>query len=339
MVAGNQNPMLVDVSRGDMIESRHRGSVAVVDLDGDLVVALGDIERPVFARSAIKPLQALPLLETGSAEGFEVSDEELALACASHGGEPKHVQAVEAWLHRLGLGCEDLECGTHLPTYQPAATLLLRSGGSASALHNNCSGKHAGFLATAMHLAEPTHGYSHADHPVQQRVRQTLENMSGEKLTDAPTGIDGCGIPVVGLSLRATANAMAKLGSPHGLAAKTARACERIVQAMASQPFMVAGTDRFCTEIMRVTGSDAIIKTGAEGFYAAVLPNKGLGIALKIDDGAARAAEVAMGAVLRHLETFGDSALQALAEQLEPPVRNWAGAIVGHLRPTPDWPK
>ncbi len=338
MVASNQNPVLVDVSRGDMIESRHRGAVAVVDARGNVMAAWGDIERPVFARSAIKPLQALPLVESGTAESLEVSDEELALACASHGGEPEHVQTANRWLRRIGLRPDDLECGAHLPMYQPAAAALLRSGDAPSALHNNCSGKHVGFLATAVHLREPTDGYSHADHPVQRRVRQTLEDMSGEKLADAPTGIDGCGIPIIGLSLRATAYTMARLGSPHDLPVKRARACERIVQAMVTAPFMVAGSNRFCTDVMRVTGSRAIVKTGAEGFYAAALPIKGLGIALKIDDGASRAAEVAMGAVLQYLEILNDSAIQSLAEQLEPPVRNWAGTPVGRICATSGWP-
>lgn len=339
MVTGNQNPVVVDVWRGELIESRHRGAVAVVDARGDVVAAWGDIERPVFARSAIKPLQALPLVESGTAESLQVSDEELALACASHGGEPEHVQTADSWLGRIGLGPDDLECGAHLPLYQPAATALLRSGDTPSALHNNCSGKHVGFLATAVHLGEPTRGYSHADHPVQRRVRQTLEDMSGEKLTDAPTGTDGCGIPVVGLSLRATAYAMARLGSPHRLPVQRARACERIMQAMAAAPFMVAGSERFCTEVMRVTGSDAMVKTGAEGFFVAGLPIKGVGVALKIDDGAGRAAEVAMGAVLRYLEILDDSAVQSLSEQLEPPVQNWAGTTVGRMQTTPGWPK
>ena len=338
MVASNQNPVLVDVWRGDMIESRHRGAVAVVDARGNVVAAWGDIERPVFARSAIKPLQALPLVESGAAESFEVSDEELALACASHGGEPEHVQTANNWLDRIGLGPDDLECGGHLPWYQPAAAALLCSGDTPSALHNNCSGKHVGFLATAVHLGEPIHGYSRTDHPVQRRVWQTLEDLSGEKLVDAPTGIDGCGVPVTGLSLRATAYAMARLGSPHSLSVKRAHACERIMQAMASAPFMVAGSNRFCTEVMRVTGSDAIVKTGAEGFFTAALPIKGLGVALKIDDGGGRAAEVAMGAILRYFKMLDDSAVQSLSEQLEPHVQNWAGTPVGRICTTSGWP-
>ncbi len=339
MVASNPNPILIDVCRGDMIESRHRGAVAVVDGRGDVIAAWGDIESPVFARSAIKPLQALPLVESGAAKSLGVSDEELALACASHGGEPKHVQAASRWLDRIGLAASDLECGVHLPLFQPAAAALLRSGDSPSSLHNNCSGKHVGFLSTAVHLGEPTRGYSHADHPAQQRVQQVLEDMSGEKLAHAPTGIDGCGIPVVGLSLRATAYAMARLGSPDELPTARARACKRIVHAMAAAPYMVAGSDRFCTEVMRVVGKDVVVKTGAEGFFTAALPTKGLGVALKIDDGAGRAAEVAMGGVLRYLGILDDAAVQSLSEQLEPRVQNWAGTTVGCIQPTSGWPR
>lgn len=339
MAAGTPNPVFVDVWRGDMIESRHRGAVAVVDSRGNVMAAWGDIERPVFARSAIKPLQALPLIESGAAKSLSVSDEELALACASHGGEPEHVHAARSWLDRIELAISDLECGVHVPSFQPAAAALLRSGDSPSALHNNCSGKHVGFLSTAVHLGEPTRGYSHADHPVQQRVRQVLEDMSGEKLAHAPTGIDGCGIPVVGLSLRATAYAMARLGSPDELPMARARACERIVQAMVAAPYMVAGSDRFCTEVMRVAGKAVIVKTGAEGFFTAALPTKGLGVALKIDDGTGRAAEVAMGAVLRYLAIIDDAAVRSLSEQLEPQVQNWAGTTVGCIRPTSGWPR
>ena len=338
MVASNENPVLVDVWRGDMVESRHRGAVAVVDARGNVVAAWGDIDRPLFARSAIKPLQALPLVESGAAESLKVSDEELALACASHGGEPGHVQTANDWLDRIGLGPDDLECGGHLPYYQPATAALLRSGDTPSAVHNNCSGKHVGFLTTAMHLGEPTHGYSRPDHPVQRRVRQTLEDLSGEKLVDAPTGIEGCGIPVIGLSLRATAYAMARLGSPQDLPVKRARACERVAQAMTNAPFMVAGSKRFCTEVMRVTGSDVIVKTGAEGFFTAALPTRGFGVALKIDDGAGRAAEVAMGAILRYLKVLDDLAVQSLSEQLEPSVQNWTGTLVGRICTTSGWP-
>ncbi|MFQ5994683.1 MAG: asparaginase [Acidiferrobacterales bacterium] len=332
------NPILAEVLRGDMVESVHRGAAAVVAADGALVSGWGDIERPVYARSAIKPLQALPLVETGAADRFRLSDTEIALACASHNSEPEHVQAVARWLSAIGLSPVDLECGPHLPLSEQATMQLLRAGESPSALHNNCSGKHAGFLTTAVHLDEPTRSYSQGAHPVQQRVRQVLEEMSGSALVDAPAGIDGCGIPVVGLSLKATAFAMARLGDPTTLQPARAQAARRILQAMAAAPFMVAGSRRFCTEVMQRLGTTAVVKVGAEGVFAATLPNKGLGVALKIDDGARRAAVVAIGALLAHLGVLDEADRRALANQLQPPVHDRSGAVVGQVRPAPGWP-
>ncbi len=332
------NPVLVEVSRGEMIENQHRGAAAVVDSDGKVVAAWGDIDGPVYARSAIKPLQALALIETGAAEKFRLGDAEIALACASHSGEPAHVETVERWLTQIGLGPEDLECGAHLPLNENAAAELLRAGATPSALHNNCSGKHAGFLTTAVHLGEPTRGYTRAEHPVQQRLQQLLQEMSGAELTGAPCGMDGCGIPVIGMALRAIATAMAQLAGPTRLPPRRVAAAERVRQAMAAAPEMVAGNGRFCTEVMRHTGHNALIKIGAEGVFTAALPRRKLGVALKIDDGASRAAEVAIGALMLALGVIDRAAQMALSDQLEPPVHNRPGAVVGRIRSAPGWP-
>jgi hypothetical protein len=226
------NPILIEVLRGTMVESRHCGAAAIVDAEGRVVAAWGDIERPVYARSAIKPLQALPLIETGAADRFELGDEEIALACASHSGEPEHVQHVERWLARIGLTPDDLECGAHAPFNEEASVTLLRGGTAASALHNNCSGKHTGFLTTAVHLGVGTRGYIQPDHPVQRYWQEVLAQMSGVDLAPAPAGIDGCGIPVRGLSLRATAAAMAQLAAPVRLAPVRAAAAGRVLRAL-----------------------------------------------------------------------------------------------------------
>ncbi len=331
------NPVMVEVSRGTLVESRHRGAAAVVDASGRIVAAWGEIEEPVYARSAIKPLQALPLIESGAADRFALADEDIALACASHSGEPAHVERVASWLARIGLGPADLECGVQLPIGEQAAAALLRAGGTPSALHNNCSGKHAGFLTTALHYGEPTRGYIRADHPVQQRLRQLLAQMSGADLSATPSGIDGCGIPVIGMSLRATATAMARMANPAGLPHARAAAVERVLRAMTAAPFMVAGSGRFCTVLMRHLGKRAALKTGAEGFFTAALPELGLGVALKIDDGTARAAAVVVGGILGHLGVLGDADRIALADQLEPPVHNRAGVIVGRISPASGW--
>jgi L-asparaginase II len=331
------NPILIEVLRGTMVESRHCGAAAIVDAEGRVVAAWGDIERPVYARSAIKPLQALPLIETGAADRFELGDEEIALACASHSGEPEHVQHVERWLARIGLTPDDLECGAHAPFNEEASVTLLRGGTAASALHNNCSGKHTGFLTTAVHLGVGTRGYIQPDHPVQRYWQEVLAQMSGVDLAPAPAGIDGCGIPVRGLSLRATAAAMAQLAAPVRLAPVRAAAAGRVLRAMANAPFMVAGSGRFCTEVMRHTGTQMAVKTGAEGVYVAALPGKQLGVALKIDDGASRAATLAMATILYSLGAFDDATSRALAPFLQPVVYNRAGLAVGTLRAAPSW--
>jgi len=332
------NPVLVEVTRGDMVESRHRGAVAAVGIDGTVVLAAGDIERPIYARSAIKPLQALALLESGAAEQFQVTDVEIALACASHSGEPAHVEVAGAWLERIGCRIEDLECGSQLPSSRAAAEALLRAGGQVTALHNNCSGKHTGFLAVARHLGHPTKGYIRIEHPVQQRVLGILETMTGLDLSDAPRGIDGCGIPVIGMPLGNMALAMARLVDPRDQPEPRQQACARVCRAMAAEPFMVAGTGRFCTQVIEATGGRALVKTGAEGVYCGALPGLGLGFALKIDDGAGRAAEVLAGRVLRRLGAVGDAEIAALAPIFQPPVLNRAGRVVGEARTAADCP-
>jgi L-asparaginase II len=332
--ANSSNPILIETTRGEMVESHHAGAAAVVDATGRVVRSWGDIERPVFARSAIKPLQALPLVETGAAERFGLGDAEIALACASHRGEPIHIETVRRWLERADLGPQDLECGSHAPGNAVAAEALIRAGGAPSALHNNCSGKHSGFLTTARHQGEPTRGYIAPDHPVQQRVRAVLEAMSGLDLSRAPCGTDGCGIPVIGIPLRGMARAMARLADPKGLPPERAAAGKRVLDAMASAPVMVSGTGAFATVVMTVAGASVRLKPGAEGVYCAVLPRLGYGVALKIDDGAARASEVAVGAILEGLGAFSAAQREALGPQLRPLVKNVAGREVGAIRPT-----
>jgi L-asparaginase II len=328
------DPVLVEATRGEMVESRHRGAVAVVDAGGGITLALGDIERVIYARSAIKPLQALPLIESGAADRFGLGQEELALACASHHGESVHVTAVARWLERLGLGPADLECGAHLPNDTPAAHALIRSGTAPSPLHNNCSGKHAGFLATARHLGEPTRGYIQPDHPVQRRVLAILEAMTGRDLARAPRGTDGCGIPVIGIPLAAMAQAMARLADPQGVPPARAAAARRLLDAMAAKPLMVDGTGGFPTVVMETAPARVRLKPGAEGVFCAALPTLRLGVALKIESGHGRAAEVAIGAVLRRLGALTPADVSGLALLLRPPVNNVAGRRVGELRPT-----
>jgi L-asparaginase II len=327
------HPVLVEVTRGPLVESRHRASYVVVDSDGHVVESAGEVEHAVYPRSAIKPVQALALVETGAAEAFHCTDAEVALACASHDGEPGHTEAVAAWLQRLGLGERDLECGAHLPYHEPTMKTLLRSGQEPNQTHNNCSGKHTGFLTVARHLHAGTKGYIKREHAVQQRVLGAIETMAGLDLGRAPVGIDGCGIPTVGIPLGNLALAMARLADHKDQPEARQAACLRIRRAVALNPFMVAGSRRFCTKIMEVTRERALVKTGAEGVYCASLPTLGVGVALKVDDGAGRAAEVLMGRLLHKLGILGDDEAAGLSAWLTPTLKNRAGLEVGEIRP------
>jgi L-asparaginase II len=328
-----RNPVLVEVVRGALVESRHRGAVAVVDADGAAVLALGDVAQPVFPRSAVKSIQALPLIETGAADRLGFGDEELALACASHGGEPAHVEVAGRMLARAGLDAAALECGAHWPSYQPATQALARSGAAPSALHNNCSGKHAGFLCVACAAGVDHRGYVAADHFVQREVRAALENLTGIGLTADVCGTDGCSIPTWAVPLERLAHAFARFGTGRGLAPERAKAAARLRAACAAAPYYVAGTGRFCSEVMKQFGARVLVKTGAEGVYCAALPEQGIGIALKCDDGATRAAEVAMAAMIARLLSMTDEESAALEPLVRPRMRNWNGIEVGGLRP------
>jgi L-asparaginase II len=327
------NPILVEVLRGTLVESRHCGAVAVVDADGRRLLALGDIERAVYPRSAIKALQALALVESGAADRYGLGPQELALACASHSGEPGHVATATRMLKLAGLEPEALKCGAHWPIHQPSAHELARQGGAATALHNNCSGKHAGFLCVACALDADRARYVEPEHPVQRLVKATLESLSGATIGEDACAIDGCSVPTWALPLDALASAFARFGSGAGVTPERAKAAARLRAACAQYPWHVAGTGRFCTGIMQRFGARVFVKAGAEGVFCGALPDQGLGIAIKCDDGAGRAAEVMMAAtLLRLLPSVQDQA--GLEPFVWPILRNWNGIAVGSLRPT-----
>ena len=329
-------PVAIEVWRGGRVESRHRVALVVCDARGAIQLAVGDPATPVFPRSAIKPLQAIPLVESGAADAFHLDARELALACASHGGEPGHVETVTAWLARLGLGPEQLACGAHLPSHQPTAAEMLARAETPSRAHNNCSGKHSGMLTTAVHLGEPVAGYERADHPVQRRIQAVLEAMAGERLP-APPGVDGCGIPAWTVSLFGLARMAARFADPAGLAPERRSAIHRLGAAMRAEPWYVAGTGRLCTALMQAAPS-VLAKTGAEGVFWAALPERGLGLGLKVEDGASRAAEPALLAALAALGALAEAATTALARFANPTLRNHMGDVVGEIRVVAGWP-
>ncbi len=335
----NANPVLVEAWRGNAMESAHRGAIAIVDADGRPVVSLGDTTRAVFPRSAVKLLQALPLVASGAAGALGLTDAELAIACASHNGEPAHVATARGMLEKVGLDGEALECGAHWPSLDTATRALAAQGEMPVALHNNCSGKHAGFLclACAMHgrdgLRAFTRGYVDPGHAVMREVTAALQAATGTELENAPVGIDGCSIPTYAIPLASLALAFARVATGQGLSADHARAAQRLRLAIARAPFMVAGTGRFDTRVMEALGERVCCKVGAEGVYCAALPERGWGVAIKMDDGnTARAAEVAMAAVIEAaLPLQGDHAV-LLRSLSDATLRNWRSTEVGRLR-------
>ncbi|SIQ02431.1 MULTISPECIES: asparaginase [unclassified Bosea (in: a-proteobacteria)] len=327
-----ENPILAEVTRGNTVESRHRGAAIVVDADGAVVFSVGDVERPVFPRSAVKSIQGLPLIESGAADRYGLTEPELALAISSHSGQPEHVETALGMLRKAGRDAGCLECGAHWPTNEKVARALAKSGAEPTALNNNCSGKHAGFVCLSCALDEDPSGYVKADHAVQQAVRGALEEVTGAPHTAEHRGTDGCSIPSYAIPLKALALGFARMGTGHGFGPERAKAAARFRAAAAAHPFMVAGTDRFDTRLMSLLGTRAFTKTGAEGVYCAALPELGYGIALKCDDGAGRAAEVALAALIARFLPMDDATSAAFAPLRESVLKNWNGIEVGRVR-------
>jgi L-asparaginase II len=331
---------LVEVRRGALTESRHRGHIVVIEPDGNIVAYLGSPPTVTFLRSAAKPFQALPLLTSGAAANFGFTDEEVALACASHNGEPIHTELVASMLQKIGFGQEALKCGIHEPYSIEVAGKLKLLGQPPNVLQNNCSGKHAGMLAFAKHIGAPTENYNHAENPVQIAIAEVMSQFSGVPVTDMAVAIDGCAVPVFGITVKAMAFAFARLVSPPATFDKPTRdACARIVRVMSAHPELIGGTsDRLDTEIMRAAPGRLISKVGAEGVYTAgILPceewPKGLGLALKIEDGDdKRARPVVVIETLRQLGVLRDESLEAVASYAFFPVQNRPGEVVGEVR-------
>ena len=318
--------VMVETTRGGLVESVHRGHAVVCDAAGTIRAAWGDAQAVIFPRSSCKMLQALPLAESGAAD---LTPERLALACASHQGAAMHVERVAAWLADQGLGEADLRCGPQVPEDRVERARLREGFIAPGRIHNNCSGKHAGFLALGRHLgADPD--YVAIDHPVQVAVRAAFEEMTG-----APSpgwGIDGCSAPNFATTVHGLARAMARMADPRGLGPAREAAARRLVEAMVAHPLLVAGEGRACSELMTAMGGRVAIKTGAEAVFVAIIPETGLGVALKIADGATRASECAITAILARLGAI-DARHPAAARRLTPPILSRRGEPAGGIRP------
>jgi L-asparaginase II len=295
------NPVLIEVTRGPLVESVHRGAVVVARPSSIPLLALGNIARPVYPRSAIKLIQALPIIETGAADRFGLTDGDLALACGSHIGSPYHVAVAREMLAKLALDQTCLVCGAAEPQGAKARQTLAASGGVPTPLHHNCSGKHIGMLASALALNEPVAGYADASHPIQQLIHKTLAELAASNLGADVSGLDGCCVPTWAMPLETLARMFAKIATGEQMPAARRAAFDRILTACWREPELVAGLGRADTTIMAALPNRIFLKLGAEGVYCGAIPELGLGFALKIDDGTTRASAAAVMPLIERL--------------------------------------
>jgi len=313
-----------EIWRGPFLESVHSGHAVICDASGQIMQAWGDPDAVVLPRSSSKMIQALPLVRSGAADAFDLTTQQLALACASHQGAHIHVDRVGDWLGTLGLNDDDFRCGPEQSRDQTMREAQIRAHEQPCRIHNNCSGKHAGFLTLAKHLAAGP-DYTDPDHPVQRACLEAFEHVTQE--SSPGYGIDGCSAPNYAASLHGIARAMA-----HFAAAANDTPEARLHQAMRLHPELVAGEGRACTELMRACDGKVALKTGAEGFFIAIIPERGIGIALKAACGTTRAAEAAIAALLVRLGVL-EATHPATLKRINAPIKNWDGLVTGVLKP------
>lgn len=324
-------PVLAEVTRSGWVESRHRGVVVVVDTQGTIHRQRGPANWRTYMRSAAKPVQAVPLIESGAADSFRFTEEELAICCASHTGEEIHQQVVQSVLQKIGQPAEALACGVHPPTDSRTRRQLVAAGRRPNVLHHNCSGKHGGMLAVCVHRDWPVAGYRSADHPLQREIVQVMSELTGCSIEDIHLGVDGCGVPVFGLPLSAMARVFAILGT-EGQAPRHGEALRRIREAMTGNPYLIAGRGQFDTALMQQCGERVVAKSGAEGVFCCGVIGRGLGIVIKMEDGYARALPSVALQCLLELNVVTEADLHALSSFFEPEVRNAHDELVGHIR-------
>ncbi|MCK9918251.1 asparaginase, partial [Microbacteriaceae bacterium K1510] len=321
------------VYRGDVVESSHLGHVAVVDSAGTLLYSYGDPYRLTYARSSMKPIQTIPVVETGAADRYSFEPADLSLCCASHSGEPRHRSRALAILQRAGQKEETLQCGTHVPRDEESYKELIRQGKELTPIYSNCSGKHSGMIATAVHMGEDPSTYHLPEHPVQQRILDAVADITRYPKEQIHMGTDGCGVPVHRLPLANYAWGFARLAKPETIENSVRReAVQRITDAMVSFPEMVGGNKRYCTDLMTAFKGRIVGKAGAESVYCLGDRETGLGIAIKIEDGGPRAINAVVNEVLRQLGIGTDGPLSELHEYTNPAITNMSGKIVGRIQ-------
>ncbi|UTV98971.1 asparaginase [Marinomonas rhizomae] len=321
----------VHVTRGGIVESEHSIKAVIVSSTGTIVESWGDVDALVYPRSAIKAMQALAFIEMGGAERFGFSNDEISICCASHNGEPEHVATVQSMLDKLASSEADFECGCHWPMRAEAGYVLAGEGKEPNQLHNNCSGKHAGMLGLAKLLGVSSEGYIGIDHPVQQKIAGTMADMCEYDYSTAPWSPDGCSAPTWAMPLTNLALAFAKFASPDSLSTERQKACKTLYDAVVEYPFMVAGTARYCTDMMRILQKRVFLKVGAEGVYVAAIPELKLAIALKCEDGAVRAAESVMTALLDHVGITTFVADNIMQKYRSVTLKNWEKRTTGTI--------
>lgn len=324
---------LVHITRGDLVESLHHGDIAIVNESGELLYSVGDPERVSYIRSAAKPAQALPVIESGAADHYRLSDRELAVMCASHNAEAIHTETVLGILRKIGLSEAALQCGVHAPYDVEANEQLILAGRKPSPIHSNCSGKHSGMLALAQHMGWPVEGYYRPDHPVQKIAKAAVAAMADYPEDKIVIGTDGCGVPVFGMPVRNMAVIFAQLAKPVRQPAARQEACRRIVRAMTGEPQMVAGRNRFNTDLLRAARGKIVAKSGAEGVFCVGVVGEGIGIAVKVDDGSSRPHSAVVTSILKQLGYLDADAERELARYLQPEVRNHRNEVVGRIVP------
>ena len=319
----------VEVTRGNMVESQHLVSAVLSKSDGTMEKIWGDPEMLVFPRSAVKPIQSVALVSSGAVEKFNLSSKEIALSCASHGGETNHVDLVKSWLSKLDLNETDLECGSHWPSHLESTHQMIAKGLYPETIHNNCSGKHMGFLTMALQFGYPHKNYIQQDHPVQQRVQKVLEEFCDVDFIQSQLAIDGCSVPTWAIPLRNLAMGFARWGSGTFLNPKFIQAARLILEAMVKHPHLVAGQGRCCTRVLNHFKGKVLVKTGAEGVYCASFPKLGLGLALKCHDGHNRASEAALVSIIQNLGLIDDNGAELLSPHK---LRNHNNLLVGKIK-------